>query len=95
MLHALLDREVKPDLIVGTSVGALHGALVEAAPQADVVLVAHTELEELGSFRQLHTRLPLARPIRARYWRVPATEVPHEQHALIAWVYNWWQTIDD
>ena len=36
MLHALLDREVKPDLIVGTSVGALHGALVEAAPQADV-----------------------------------------------------------
>ena len=30
MLHALLDREVRPDLIVGTSVGALHGALVEA-----------------------------------------------------------------
>jgi hypothetical protein len=70
-------------------------AAIQAAPQADVVLVAHTALEELGSFRRLHTRLPLARPIKARYWRVPAAEVPHEGETLIAWLYNWWQTIDD
>jgi hypothetical protein len=70
-------------------------AAIQAAPEADVVLVAHTVLEELGSFRQLHNRLPLARPIRARYWRVPAAEVPDERDALIAWLYGWWQTIDD
>ena len=70
-------------------------AAIQAAPDADVVLVAHTALEELGSFRQLHNRLPLERPIRARYWRVPAAEVPHDKDALIAWLYNWWQTIDD
>jgi len=70
-------------------------AAIQAAPEADVVLVAHTALEELGSFRQLHTRLPLQRPIRAHYWRVPAAEVPHERDALIAWLYGWWQTIDD
>jgi NTE family protein len=34
MLHALLDRDVQPDLIVGTSVGALHGALVAADEHA-------------------------------------------------------------
>src|ERR1700709_945303 len=28
MLQALLERGVRPDLIVGTSVGALHGALI-------------------------------------------------------------------
>ena len=32
MLHALLDREVRPDLVVGASVGALHGAMVAAEP---------------------------------------------------------------
>ena len=70
-------------------------AAIQAAPDADVVLVAHTALEEVGSLRQLHTRLPLRRPIKARYWRVPAAEVPHERDALIAWLYGWWETIDD
>ena len=69
-------------------------AAIQAAPDADVVLVAHTALEEIGSLRQLHNRLPLERPIKARYWRVPAGDVPHERDALIAWLYGWWETID-
>lgn len=70
-------------------------AAIQAAPDADVVLVAHTALEEVGSLRQLHNRIPLKRPIKAHYWRVPAAEVPHERDALIAWLYGWWETIDD
>ena len=70
-------------------------AAIQAAPDADVVLVAHTALEEVGSLRQLHNRLPLQRPIKARYWRVAAADVPHEKDALIAWLYGWWETIDD
>jgi hypothetical protein len=70
-------------------------AAIQAAPEADVVLVAHTALEEIGSLRQLHNRLPLRRPVKARYWRVPAADVPHERDALIAWLYGWWETIDD
>ena len=31
----------------------------------------------------------------ARYWRIPAGEVPHEQEPLIEWLYDWWQVIDD
>lgn len=33
MLRALLERGVRPDVIVGTSAGALHGALVAAQPE--------------------------------------------------------------
>lgn len=32
MIRALLERDVRPDLIVGTSVGALHGAVLAERP---------------------------------------------------------------
>jgi hypothetical protein len=70
-------------------------AAILAAPEADVVLFAHTALEEVGSFKQLHRRLPLTRPIQARYWRIPAAEVPEARDEVIAWLFEWWQTIDD
>jgi NTE family protein len=37
MLQALLERDIKPDLIVGTSVGALNGVAIAAAPTLDTV----------------------------------------------------------
>jgi NTE family protein len=37
MLRALLDAGIKPDLVLGTSVGAINGALVAAAPTAESV----------------------------------------------------------
>lgn len=37
MLHALLERGITPDLIVGTSVGALNGVAVAAEPSLDTV----------------------------------------------------------
>lgn len=37
MLRALLERDVTPDLVLGTSVGALNGALVAREPELGVV----------------------------------------------------------
>ena len=51
MLHALLERDVRPDLVVGTSVGAFHGALVAAEPtlaSVEKLEAAWGELAELG-----------------------------------------------
>ena len=36
MLRALLDAGVRPDLVVGTSVGAINGAVLAARPAAEV-----------------------------------------------------------
>jgi 1-acyl-sn-glycerol-3-phosphate acyltransferase len=69
-------------------------AAILAAPEADVVLFAHTALEEVGPFRTLHRRVPLSKPIQAQYWRIPASEVPHERDELIAWLFDWWRRID-
>jgi NTE family protein len=37
MLRALLEHEIVPDLVLGTSVGALNGAMVARNPHLDVV----------------------------------------------------------
>lgn len=69
-------------------------AAVKAAPDADVAFVAHTVLEDVGSFKQIYRRIPFERPVAARYWRVPPSEVPTEPEALIDWLYSWWARID-
>src|SRR3954453_14947576 len=37
MPQALFERQIRPDLIVGTSVGAINGAFVAAAPAPSAV----------------------------------------------------------
>jgi NTE family protein len=37
MLQALLERDIHPDLVVGTSVGALNGAAIAASPTLETV----------------------------------------------------------
>ncbi len=70
-------------------------AAITNAPEADVVFVAHSVLEEIGSFKELWRRIPLSDPIEARYWRIPPSEVPQTEAELIEWLYAWWERIDD
>ncbi|HJR18358.1 MAG TPA: hypothetical protein VJ922_01435 [Actinomycetota bacterium] len=69
-------------------------AAMASARDADIVLVAHSVLEDVGSFRELWSRIPLTHPIHARYWRIPPNEVPHDRDELIEWLFGWWERID-
>jgi hypothetical protein len=69
-------------------------AAMDGAPEAEIVLVAHSVLEDVGSLKELWTRIPFDRPVTARYWRIAASEVPHRPDELIAWLYDWWERID-
>ncbi|SDD23231.1 Acyltransferase [Geodermatophilus telluris] len=70
-------------------------AALQAAPHADVVLVAHTGLEHLSTVRDVWRGLPVDKTLHLRWWFVPAAEVPREQAELTDWLYRWWATIDD
>lgn len=52
MLQALQERGIQPDLILGTSVGAMNGALVAADPEAapDRLQALWTNLDEYSPF---------------------------------------------
>ncbi|NUR09875.1 MAG: patatin-like phospholipase family protein [Nocardioidaceae bacterium] len=81
MLRALFERGVRPDLILGTSVGALNGALVATDPTPAVIdrlvslwesAVTSREVYGDGAVRQVRravrtgTHLHSTRPLRER-----------------------------
>ncbi len=72
--------------------GAL--AAIEAAPTADVVFVAHTGLEDLITVGDIWRALPMEQVLKARWWRVPAAEVPDGRQERERWLYDWWALID-
>jgi 1-acyl-sn-glycerol-3-phosphate acyltransferase len=72
--------------------GAL--AAIAAAPTADVIFVAHTGLDQLMTIGDIWRALPMEQVVKARWWRVPAAEVPPEREAQVRWLYEWWERID-
>ncbi len=72
--------------------GAL--AAIAAAPTADVVFVAHTGLEDLVTVGDIWRSLPMEQVLKARWWRVPAAEVPSGRDEQVHWLYDWWERID-
>ncbi|HCB03158.1 MAG TPA: glycerol acyltransferase [Nocardioides bacterium] len=73
--------------------GGLLAAL-DAAPEADVVLVAHTGLDHVLTVGDVWRELPMDKQIVMRWWRVPRTEIPTDRDGRIDWLFGWWEEID-
>lgn len=69
-------------------------AALDAAPEADVLLVAHTGLDHLLTVTDIWRELPMDKKIVMRWWRVPRREIPDDREARIDWLFTWWQEID-
>ena len=65
MLRALFEANVRPDLILGTSVGALNGALVAAHPGPDVIERLLTLWESAAGSREVYGDGPVRQVTRA------------------------------
>jgi 1-acyl-sn-glycerol-3-phosphate acyltransferase len=70
-------------------------AALDAAPEADVVLVAHTGLDHMLTVRDVWRELPMDKVIVMRWWQVPREEIPSGRDAQIDWLFGWWEKIDD
>ena len=71
--------------------------MVAAAPDADVLLVAHEGLEDLSTLGDLWTRLPMDDVVEAHWWHVPSAELPRDRDvdAQVDWLFDWWGRLDD
>lgn len=79
-------RHVLPPRLGGTL------ALLDAG--ADAVFGAHTGFEAAGTFWDLWRGSLVGRVIRARFWRVPAAEIPAGREARIRWLFEHWARVD-
>jgi 1-acyl-sn-glycerol-3-phosphate acyltransferase len=69
--------------------------LLEAAPQADVIVCAHTGFEGAASLAQIWKGALLHRVIRVQFRRIPRDEIPVNRDERIAWAFDEWRQVDD
>jgi 1-acyl-sn-glycerol-3-phosphate acyltransferase len=92
-LEPMARRAEQMTNVLAPRPGGLLAAL-DAAPEADVVLVAHTGLDHLLTVADLWRELPMDKQIVMRWWRVPREEIPADREARIEWLFGWWERID-
>ena len=91
----LADRARDMPHLLAPRAGGVLAALA-ARPGADVIFVGHAGLDQLASVADVWRSLPIGHAVRARWWRVPAAEVPRsgDHEAQVRWLYDWWARID-
>jgi 1-acyl-sn-glycerol-3-phosphate acyltransferase len=92
-LERMARRAEKMTNVLAPRPGGLLAAL-DAAPEADVVLVAHTGLDHLLTVGDVWRELPMDKEIVMRWWRVPRADIPPDRDGRIDWLFGWWETID-
>ena len=70
-------------------------ATLDGAPDADVVVLAHTGLEGLAGPKDALRMVPFKHPIRLHTYRVPRDEVPDDDEQRARWLYDQWAIVDD
>ncbi len=90
---AMADRAEGMRHVLAPRPGGLLAAL-DAAPDADVLMVAHTGLDHVDGPRDLWRELPMDKRIAMRWWRVPRADIPAGRDERIDWLYGWWEEID-
>lgn len=90
--HAEADLARQMRHVLAPRVGGALAA-IESAPDADVVFVGHTGLEDLAGVMDLWRGLPMDAEIRGAAWWVSRHQLPPPD-ARDAWLFDWWLRID-
>jgi 1-acyl-sn-glycerol-3-phosphate acyltransferase len=92
-LETMARRAERMQNVLAPRPGGLLAAL-DAAPEADVVLVAHTGLDHMLTVADVWRELPMDKQIIMRWWRVSRREIPTTREQRIDWLFSWWEEID-
>ena len=69
-------------------------AALDAAPDADVLMVAHTGLDHMLTLADVWRELPMDKQITMRWWEVPRSDILAGRDERIEWLYGWWEQVD-
>jgi hypothetical protein len=68
--------------------------MLEGAPEADVVVVAHRGFDDVASMALLREHAPLRRPIEVRVRRIARAEIPTDREGQVRWLDELWIDLD-
>ncbi len=92
-MDRMADRAEAMTNVLAPRPGGFIAAL-DAAPEADVVLVAHTGLDHMLTVGDVWRELPMDKQLVMRWWTVPRAEIPAGRDERIDWLFGWWEQID-
>ncbi len=92
-LHRMADRAEEMIHVLAPRPGGVLAAL-DAAPEADVLLVAHTGLDHVVSIADVWHSLPMDKLLQMGWWRIPREEIPTGREERIEWLFEWWSRVD-
>jgi 1-acyl-sn-glycerol-3-phosphate acyltransferase len=93
-LHKMAERAEEMINVLAPRPGGVLAAL-EAAPEADVLLVAHTGMDHVLTVADVWHFLPMDKELLMGWWRIPREEVPTGREERIDWLFEWWARLDD
>ncbi len=92
-MDKMADRAEAMTNVLAPKPGGVLAALA-AAPEADVMMVAHTGVDHLVTVGDIWRELPMDAQLTMRWWQVPRSEIPLDREAQIEWLYGWWERVD-
>jgi 1-acyl-sn-glycerol-3-phosphate acyltransferase len=92
--HEMASRAEAMEHVLPPRPGGVLAAL-DAAPEADVLLVAHTGLDHLVTVADVWRALPMDKRLQMGWWSVPRSEIPQGREERISWLFDRWRQIDD
>ena len=92
-LERMARRAERMRHVIAPRPGGVIAAL-DASPESDVLLVAHTGLDHLLTVADVWRELPMDKAIVMRWWRVPRSEIPAGRDERIDWLFGWWERVD-
>lgn len=92
-LTQMAQRAERWQHVMAPQPGGMLAAL-DAAPDADVVFIAHTGLDRIVTIADLYRELPMDKEIIKRGWHVPYEQIPGGTQERLDWLYTWFERID-
>ena len=69
-------------------------ALLDAAPNADVVFVVHAGFERFTTIRRIFLSIPFRQPVPVTMWRVSRRDVPTDAQERYRWLFDNFERMD-
>jgi 1-acyl-sn-glycerol-3-phosphate acyltransferase len=69
-------------------------ALLDAAPDLDVLFVVHSGFEKFTSIARIFRNIPFRQPVHVHLWRVASRDVPRDPEERYRWLFTQFERMD-